>query len=160
MIKQALSEHQNAIWEIFRDVVKAGNTYTFSPDITQEEAMQYWMNPNHHIYIFEHEGEVAGTYIIKNNQPGLGAHIANASFMVSKHHRGMSIGYKMGQHAIKTAQELGYYAMQFNIVISTNEPAIRLWKKLSFEIIGTTPKAFHHLPSNKLVDAHIMYRKL
>ncbi len=49
--------------------------------------------------------------------------------------------------------------LQFNFVVSTNQVAIALWKKLGFAIVDTLPKAFDH---KKLgyVDAYVMYRFL
>lgn len=86
-----------------------------------------------HTFVFEAEnGEILGTYIIKPNQPDLGAHVANASFMVNPKHQGKGIGTKLCEHCLKTATELGFKAMQFNIVVSTNLSAISLWKKFNF----------------------------
>jgi len=49
--------------------------------------------------------------------------------------------------------------MQFNYVISTNTPAIRLWQELGFEIVGTLPGAFRH-PEKEYVDVYVMFRSL
>ncbi|MDA1354587.1 MAG: N-acetyltransferase, partial [bacterium] len=110
-------------------------------------------------YLAEDNGLVLGTYILKANQIGLGAHIANASFMVSPDHHGKGIGRAMAQHCLIQAKESGYNAMQFNIVISTNTSAINLWQSLGFQIIGTTPKAFNHQTLG-LIDSHIMFKAL
>ena len=89
---------------------------------------------------------------------GLGSHIANASYMVHPDAQGKGIGRQLGEHSLKMAKSLGFLAMQFNIVISTNKPAIRLWEKLGFEIIGTTPNGYRS--ANGLVDTYIMYKSL
>ena len=130
MIRKATGEDANPIWIIFHAVVSSGDTYAFAPEITKEEALSYWMGGDKHCYVAEYESKVAGTYIIKDNQPGLGSHIANASFMVSPEFQGHSIGKNMGQHALIEAKKLGYAAMQFNLVISTNTVATNLWQKL------------------------------
>lgn len=100
-----------------------------------------------------------GTYILKANQPGLGSHVANASFMVSSFARGLGAGRRMGEHCLEEARKAGFLAMQFNIVICTNEVAVRLWKQLGFEIVGTVPGAYRH-SSLGFVDAHVMFRRL
>jgi ribosomal protein S18 acetylase RimI-like enzyme len=65
----------------------------------------------------------------------------------------------MGEHCVSEARRLGFRAMQFNFVVSTNEAAVRLWQKLGFEIVGTLPGAFHH-PEKGYVDVYVMFRSL
>ena len=158
-IRKSTKQDADSIWNIFQAVVSRGDTYAFSPDITREAALSYWMGDDKYCYVAEHEAKLVGTYIIKDNQPGLGSHIANASFMVSLQFQGQSVGKTMGAHALIEAKNLGYAAMQFNLVVSTNIPAINLWQKLGFEIIGTVPQAFNHQQKG-MVDAHIMFREL
>lgn len=160
MIRKAALGDANAVWEIFHEVVQEGDTFVFDPETTKEAGLAYWMGEDKHCYVYEHEGEVAGTFIIKDNQPDLGSHVANASFMVSPRFQGRSIGKKIGQGAISEAKKLGYKAMQFNIVISTNERAVNLWESLGFNVVGTVPEAYHHQKLDQLVDIYIMYRKL
>ena len=62
-------------------------------------------------------------------------------------------------HSIKHARRLGYRAMQFNFVVSSNERAVALWQSLGFEIVGRLPQAFHH-PSLGYIDALVMFRPL
>ena len=54
---------------------------------------------------------------------------------------------------------MGFHAMQFNMVVSTNESAVALWKKFGFSIVGTLPRAFRHRKLG-LVDAYVMHRFL
>lgn len=151
--------HTQAIWEIFHNIVKSGDTYVYDPDISKEEALALWCNKPATTYVALYDGQIIGTYIIKPNFPGLGSHIANCSYMVSDKARGLGIGRAMAEHSINLAKELGFIAMQFNIVVSTNKNAVNLWKSLGFEIIGITPKGFKH---KKLgyVDSYIMYKSL
>ena len=54
---------------------------------------------------------------------------------------------------------MGFRAMQFNFVISTNAPAIHLWEQLGFKIVGVLPGAFHH-PEKGYLDVYVMHRSL
>jgi L-amino acid N-acyltransferase YncA len=149
-----------AIWPIWHEVVAAAETYTWDPDTTAEAARPLWLpGPPAETWLAEqNDGTILGTALLKPNQPKLGAHVANAGFMVPAAAAGQGIGRKLAEHVIARAQHLGYRAMQFNAVVSTNTNAIRLWRSLGFDIIGTVPEAFQH-PSG-YVDLHIMYRKL
>jgi L-amino acid N-acyltransferase YncA len=158
-IREATASDSGSIWEIFHAVVAPGDTYVFDPHISREEALAYWLYSSTRCYVAERDGITVGTYILKSNQPGLGSHIANAAFMVAPTARGLGLGRIMGEHCISEARRLGFRAMQFNFVVSTNEPAIRLWHQLGFKIVGTLPGAFRH--SHKgFVDAYVMFRSL
>lgn len=158
-IVKANKRHYDAIWEIFNSVVKAGDTYTYDPGTSKEEALKIWCNDQVSTFVALSNGEVVGTYIMKPNFPGLGAHIVNCSYMVSEHARGLGVGRFMAEHSLKLAKDMGYVSMQFNIVVSTNVGAVKLWQSLGFEIIGTTPRAFRHKELG-LVDTYVMYREL
>lgn len=83
----------------------------------------------------------------------------NCGYMVSSEARGKGFATVMCEHSQQIAKELGYKAMQFNFVASSNEGAIRLWTKLGFEIVGKLPRAFNH-PAKSYVDALVMYKWL
>lgn len=133
--------------------------YVFDPQTSREDALAYWFRSDTHTYVAENDGRVVGTYILKPNQPALGSHVANAAFMVSPSARGTGVGRHMGEHCLAEARRLGFRAMQFNFVVSTNEPAVRLWQQLGFQTVGTLPGAFRHAQLG-FVDAHVMYRTL
>jgi len=159
-IRLATEADRDAIWNIFREVVAAGDTYALDSNISREDALAYWFAPGTHTYVAEQAAVgVAGTYILRPNQSGGGSHVANAGFMVSGSARGQGIGREMAEHCLDEARRLGFRAMQFNYVISTNTAAIRLWQDLGFEIVGTLPAAFHH-PKKGYVDVYVMYRSL
>ena len=162
-IRLATERDRDAIWEIFHEVVVAGDTYALDPNISREDALAYWFAPGTHTYVAEKDAvgvrQILGTYILRSNQSGGGSHVANAGFMVSASARGHGIGRAMAEHCLDEARRLGFRAMQFNYVISTNTAAIRLWQDLGFEIVGTLPDAFHH-PKKGYVDVYVMYRSL
>lgn len=158
-IREATRADADAIWPIFHHVVRAGDTYAYSPDITRAEFEATWFAPDVRTYVALAEGEAVGTYVLKPNQPGLGAHVANAGYMVAPRERGRGVGQALGLHSLDEARRLGYRAMQFNLVVSTNEAAVALWRELGFAIVGTLPEAFRHRERG-LVDAYVMYRRL
>jgi GNAT superfamily N-acetyltransferase len=150
---------EDAIWEIFHAVIAPGDTYVFDPQMSRSDALAYWFRSDTHTYISESDGQIVGTYILKPNQPALGSHVANAAFMVSPMARGLGVGRRMGEHCLDEARRLGFRAMQFNFVVSTNEPAVRLWQQLGFSIVGALPRAFRHSQLG-FVDAYVMFRTL
>jgi len=148
------------VWKIIEPVFRAGETYAFSPDITEEESRAAWISaPAATFVALDSDNIIAGTYYIKPNQPALGAHVCNCGYIVSENARGQGIAAMMCEHSLSEALKLGFRAIQFNLVVSTNEHAIRLWKKMGFSLIGTLPGAFRHAEQG-FVDAHVMYREL
>ncbi len=149
-----------AVWGIIKPVFRAGDTYAFRPDISEEEAHRVWVKTPAVTYVaVDDKDTVLGTYYIKPNQPGSGAHICNCGYIVSENSRGQGIAGRMCDHSQGEAITQGFLAMQFNLVVSTNGGAIHLWKRKGFTIIGTIPKAFNH-PLQGFVDAFIMYKQL
>jgi len=158
-IRAAADSDRDAIWDIFHDVVATGDTYVFDPNTSREEALAYWFRDDTHTYVAEQNGEVVGSYVLRPNRPGLGAHVSNASFIVAKSARGLGVGRAMGEHCLSEARQLGFRAMQFNFVVSTNESAVHLWQQLGFKIVGTLPGAFRHSQKG-YVDVYVMFRSL
>ena len=158
-IRKATQADNDAIWRIIKEVISTGDTYCFATNSSKEKMLNYWCGEDRFTYVATVDDEVAGTFVLKDNQPDLGSHIANGSYMASSAFAGMGLGLEMGKFSIGEARRLGYKAMQFNIVIKSNERAVALWKKLGFGIIGEIPEAFDHA-ENGLTNAYIMYRKL
>lgn len=148
------------VWALLEPVFRAGETYAFAPDISESEARRAWIDVPASTYVAsETGGSVVGTYYIKPNQPGLGSHVCNCGYVVREAARGKGIASLMCQHSQAEARRLGFGAMQFNLVVSTNVDAVRLWEKLGFTIVGRLPGAFRH---EKLgfVDAYVMFKSL
>ncbi len=158
-IRQATEADHNTIWDIFYAIVAAGDTYAFDPKISRDEALAYWFRADTRTYVAEEDGRVVGTYILRANQAGHGSHVSNAAFMVAPDVQGSGVGRRMAEHCLGEARQLGFRAMQFNFVVSTNKGAIRLWKQLGFKIVGTLPGAFRH-PQKGYVDVYVMFRSL
>ena len=158
-IREATAADFEKIWPIFQAIASAGDTYAYPTDVTKTEAKRLWMELPRKTFVAEDDGELLGTYYIKTNQAGPGDHVCNCGYMVATAARGRGIATAMCQHSQSVALELGYQAMQFNFVASTNEGAVRLWRKLGFDIVGRLPGAFMH-PSQGKVDALVMYKWL
>ena len=158
-IREATHKDFPNIWPIYREIVRAGETYAYHRDTSQSEAEKIWLETPRRTFVFEEDGKILGTYFLKTNQAGPGDHVCNCGYMVSSEARGRGIASQMCEHSQEVARNLGYKAMQFNFVASTNKGAIRLWNKLGFETVGTLPKAFNHLVLG-FVDALVMYKWL
>jgi L-amino acid N-acyltransferase YncA len=158
-IRRARESDFEAIWRIFQQVVRRGDTYTYDPETTREQAHSIWMADDVKTYVASIDEQVVGTYILKPSQPGLGSHVANAGYMVKAVEQGKGVGRAMCEHSLAEARGAGFLSMQFNMVVSTNEAAIALWKKMGFSIVGTNPKAFRHRELG-LVDTYVMHRAL
>jgi L-amino acid N-acyltransferase YncA len=160
-IRDAVPGDWPQIWPFLRDIVRAGETYTWPRDETEEGAKQIWMaatRPNRTLVAVEGD-TVLGTAKMGPNHRGPAAHIANASFMVAPEHGGKGVGRALGQRVIDQARADGFRAMQFNAVVETNTAAVKLWQSLGFEIIATLPEGFHHATKG-YVGLHIMFRRL
>lgn len=158
-IRAARTEDAPAIWAIIEPILRAGETYTLPRDMTQTEAIAYWMGPDREIFVAEEDGRLFGTYFLRANQLGGGGHVANCGYMTAPEATGRGIARIMCTHSLERARDRGFRAMQFNFVVSTNERAVRLWQSFGFEIVGTLPRAFVH-PKIGYVDVFIMFRPL
>jgi ribosomal protein S18 acetylase RimI-like enzyme len=158
-LRQADTADQKAVWEILEPVIRAGETYTLARGLSREDALAFWFAVGHEVFVAEENGQVVGTYFLRVNQKGGGAHVANCGYVTAGKAEGRGVARAMCSHSLDRARERGYRAMQFNFVVSTNERAVRLWKDMGFEIVGTLPEAFEH-PAKGFVDAYVMYRKL
>lgn len=158
-IREAQDSDFDHIWPIFHEIVSAGETYAFPRNASREEAKDIWMVSPRRTYVAEETGQILGTYYIKTNHAGPGSHVCNCGYMVPTKSRGKGIASAMCKHSQKIAVQLGYKAMQYNIVAASNHGAVRLWSKLGFKIVGRLPKAFNH-PTQGFVDAFVMYKWL
>ena len=159
ILREIGADEFGLLWPIFHDIVAAGDTYSYAPDISFDEAQRLWTSADARCFVALLDGACVGGYMLRANQPGLGNHVANCGYMVSPAARGRGIASAMCEHSLAQARAAGFSAMQFNFVVSTNEGAVRLWQKHGFEIIGRIPDAFRHARLG-LVDALIMHRYL
>jgi len=158
-IRPAGPADANAIWAILEPTIRAGETYTLPRDMDREQALAYWLSPEHTVFVAEENSEVLGSYYLRANQRGGGAHVCNCGYMTAALASGRGVATAMCEHSLKYARSQGFRAMQFNFVVSTNQVAIRLWEKFGFVTVGRLREAFLH-PTFGYVDALVMYRTL
>jgi ribosomal protein S18 acetylase RimI-like enzyme len=156
-LRLATSGDSSAVWGIFSAILVDGTTYAPDEQTTESDFLRDFFGRGGEQWVAESEGRLVGAYTLRSNQPGRGAHVATASYGVDAAARGMGVGLALGKHSLQRAAALGYEAIQFNYVVSTNVAAVRLWKSLGFEVLATLPGAFRHrLLGN--VDALVMWR--
>ena len=158
-IRPATAADDEAIWRILEPTFRAGETYPVPRDISRADALAYWRTKGHAVFVAEDEGAIVGTYYLRANQQGGGRHVCNCGYMTAAGSTGKGVARQMCEHSLGHARHLGFKAMQFNFVVSTNERAVRLWQSLGFEIVGRLPRAFEHSRLG-LVDALVMFRAL
>lgn len=144
----------------FDAIVREGETYAFPTDLTPEQARDLWVErPPGRTVVLEEGGRVLGSAKMGPNRPAGGAHVGTASFMVPESARGRGVGRRLGDHVVRWHRDHGYRGIQFNAVVETNTPAVRLWQALGFEVVGTVPGAFRS-PTHGYVGLHVMYLDL
>jgi len=158
MIRKADAADFDRIWPILRDVFRAGDTYAVDPDISKDDALAYWTG-GAGCYVAEDATGIVGTYYIKTNYQGGAAHICNCGYVTAHRAQGRGVARALCEHSQDVARDLGYRAMQFNLVLASNVRAVALWERLGFAVAGTLPDAFDH-PNLGMVDAHVMWKAL
>ena len=158
-IRLARHDDRDAIWRILQPTIRAGETYALPRDMSEADAIAYWMGPDREAFVAEEDGLILGTYYLRPNQLGGGAHVANCGYVTAPEATGRRVARRMCEHSLQRARDGGFRAMQFNFVVATNERAIRLWQSLGFETVGRLPRAFLH-PRHGYTDALVMFRVL
>ncbi|MBX7266197.1 GNAT family N-acetyltransferase [Micromonospora sp. Llam7] len=160
-IRNATADDWPGIWPFLREIVSAGETYTWPRDVDKARAREMWLvpPPGRTVVAVDPDGTALGSAKVAPNQLGPGDHVANASFMVAPRAAGRGIGRALGTYVLGLARADGYRAMQFNAVVASNTRAVGLWRSLGFEVVGRIPEGFHH-PSGGYVDLLVMYQRL
>ena len=159
-IRPATDQDWPLIYPLYAAIMAEGKTYAFPEHQTLDEARPWWMEqlPGQTVVAIS-DGVIVGSAKMGPNRPGRGSHVATASFLVDPAHQGQGIGRALGEYVLDWCRSAGFASIQFNAVVETNAPAVRLWRSLGFQIIGTVPEAFDH-PEHGPVGLHIMYRPL
>jgi len=158
-IRPAEARDHEPVWSILEPVIQAGEVYALPRDMGREAAIAYWFGPDRQTFVAEEDGRLLGTYYLRANQAGGGAHVANGGYLTATEAQGRGVARAMCEHSLEAARQAGFRAMQFNLVVSTNERAVRAWLGAGFEVVGRLPGAFQH-PTHGFVDALVLYRTL
>ena len=140
-------------------VFRAGDTYAIDTDIPKDAALDYWFGPERTVFVCEEAGALLGPYYIVRNQKGGGSHVCNCGYVTAEAARGRGVARAMLAHSLEVAPVMGFTAMQYNCVVSSNTRAVKTWEQAGFETVGRLPGAFR-LPSGVAVDALVMFRTL
>jgi len=164
LIREASLDDWPAIWPFMREIVRAGETYAWDRDLSEDQARARWFQwddrpSGHTVVATDAEGTVMGTAETGPNHGGPGSHVASAGFMVDAAHARKGVGRALGQYVLDLARADGYRAMQFNAVVESNTAAVSLWRSLGFEVLATIPEGFRH-PVHGYVGLLIMYQRL
>ncbi len=144
-----------ALWRILEPTIRQGETYALDPDWSEADALAYWTGADRETFVVQADGRLLGTYYLRANQAGGGAHVANCGYMTAAGCEGRGVARAMCAHSLERARVRGYSAMQFNFVVSSNERALRLWLSFGFSVVGRLPRAFRH-PRLGLIDVLVM----
>jgi GNAT superfamily N-acetyltransferase len=146
------------VWPVIEEVVRAGDTFPYPVDLTEAEARPIWLEngPGGRTTVATDGAALLGTAKMGRNRPGPGAHVATASYMVAKEHRGRGVGRALVVDSLEWARRTGFLAIQFNAVVATNRGAVGLYESLGFTVVGTVPRA-HELPTGQRVGLRIMH---
>ena len=137
----------------------SGKQFPYEDSSIQEFYRQF-LNSMSHVYVCRSSTkEVVGGFYIRSNFPGRSSHIANAAYMIKSSCRGQGIGSLLVKASLQMARDLGFQAMQFNMVLSQNRVAIKLYQKLGFSLIGSIPQAVRN-PDGSYQEGYILHRKL
>ena len=162
-IRDAVPEDWPAMWPFMREIVVAGETFSWDTETSEEDARAGWFRHGQGsgftVVATDASGTVFGTAECGPNHGGPGAHVASASFMVDARYAGRGVGRALGEHVLDRARAGGFRAMQFNAVAQSNVRAVRLWQSLGMKIVATIPEGFRH-PADGYVGLHIMYQRL
>ncbi|TWS20263.1 GNAT family N-acetyltransferase [Tsukamurella asaccharolytica] len=159
-IRDAVIEDWTSIWPFFAAIVEDQETYPYDPGMTSQQARELWFGGVlDRTIVALVDGRIVGTAKMGANRAGPGDHIATGSFMVDTSCRSMGIGRRLGEELIAWAARAGFYGIQFNAVVETNEAAVHLWRSLGFQSVGVVPDT-HRSPTHGLVGTHVMFRRL
>jgi ribosomal protein S18 acetylase RimI-like enzyme len=149
----------NSLWRLLEPAFRAGDTYAIEPDISRGEALSYWTGAPNRVWLAWDGPTPLGTFYLRPNQRGGGAHVANAGFVTAEAARGRGVARAMLSLAEADAVRCGFNAMQFNFVVETNAPALHLWRRCGYREVGRLPGAFRH-PAEGVVDALVLHKPL
>ena len=67
-------------------------------DMSEADALAYWMAPDKETFVAEEDGAIVGTYFIRPNQAGGGRHVCNCGETTRTASVGRGVARAMCQH--------------------------------------------------------------
>ncbi|MGN6101526.1 MAG: GNAT family N-acetyltransferase [Devosia sp.] len=159
LIRPAEPDEWPKIWAMLEPAMREGETLALPRDGSEADGRAYWASPEKRNFLAVEGDAVLGSSYIRANQQGGGAHVANCGYLTSPAARGRGVARALCAHSIDWCRAQGFRAIQFNFVVSTNEPAVHLWHSFGFEVLARLPGAFLH-PRHGYVDALVMWKSL
>jgi predicted N-acetyltransferase YhbS len=97
------------VWARLEPMFRVGETFPHDPAISEAQAQVAWVQQNQIVTVaVDAAGVVVGTYSLKAIALALGAHGANAGYVVATHCRRQGIGSRLSQHSLQAARRLGF----------------------------------------------------
>ena len=141
-IRALEAQDLSAAVAIWNQVVDDGVAFPQLEPLTEESGRQFFAEQSFTGAAVGEDGAVLGLYILHPNNVGRCGHICNASYAVHTNARGQHVGEALVRHCLQKGRELGFRILQFNAVVASNTPALRLYEKLGFTRLGTIPGGF------------------
>lgn len=142
-VRECAKEDVAEAVKIWNHVVEEGMAFPQLDELTQETGAGFFSGQSFTGVAYDEDsGEIVGLYILHPNNVGRCGHICNASYAVKEGLRGHHIGEILVKHCMEKGKELGFRILQFNAVVRTNEPALRLYNRLGFTQLGLIPGGF------------------
>lgn len=158
-IRLAIDADWPALWTILEPIIREGETFALPRNAGEDVGRAYFASREKSNFVAVIDGTILGGSYVRANQLGPGAHIANCGYMTAPAARGKGVARALCAHSIEECRRRGFRAIQFNFVVSTNEPAVHLWHSFGFETLARLPGAFDH-PKLGYVDALVMFKPL
>ena len=74
-----------AVWALLEPVFRSGETFPHDPAIPEQDARASWVEQSQSVMVaVDPAGAVVGTYYLRPNSLSLGAHVANAGYVVAE----------------------------------------------------------------------------
>lgn len=127
-----------AVQTLLNDVIKEGMSWPFEEPLTDLEFRSYFFS--HTALVARNSnGDVIGAFYCKPNFPGRCSHYCNGGFITDPKYRRQGVASVMGRAFLRVAKDLGFRAVLFNLVFTSNHASIRLWEKLGFKRLARLP---------------------
>jgi L-amino acid N-acyltransferase YncA len=104
-IRQATTADLDAMRHICQAVITLGDALPFAGDFDRDTFQSHWFG-SHVPFVAETETGIVGMYKFGANYPGLGSHVASATYLVSPAAQGLGIGRLLSSTALSRRKKL------------------------------------------------------